>query len=358
MKNSVPAARRTNVVPHFWVLVIMLDFFILLYNSSFIDITGWFPWGKELMAAQGVTLFVLNFIFLIPIVYASIVFGLRGTLLTWLTFLAGVLPRTLSEVHTMEEALRFALFAVLALFMGLLISLTRNWTLRERAMQKEMAPRRWHSVSKILKAQENERKRIARELHDDTIQDLLVIVNHVHAIESGIHGELSQDVKNQVERIENEMLRVIDSVRKMSRDLRSSVLDNTGLVPALKWLAESLSQESRIKVNVTVNGKEHKIRREAEMLIFRIAQEAISNIRQHSQATEAEITLDFAADDFRMTVHDNGGGFCLPENIGSESATGQLGLDIMKQRTKLLGGRLDIQSELGQGTTITLEADI
>ncbi|MBN1690248.1 MAG: sensor histidine kinase [Dehalococcoidia bacterium] len=354
---NIPRKLAVNVQRniHIWIIAIIMDFFIVLFNANFIDITGWFPWSGDIATAHGAALLVLSFIFIIPIIYASIVYGLRGTLLTWFIFLVAVLPRMILEIVSLEDSLRFGLFALVALLLGLLISLARSAAMQEKALVKELSPKRWNSIARMLKIQENERKRIARELHDDTIQDLLVIVNHLHALEAGVHGDLPCETKERVEKVETEMLHVIDNMRKMSHGLGASVLDNTGLVPAVKWLAESMTQETGIRVIVTVNGREHKLKSEAEILIFRIAQEALSNIRRHSRATRAEITLDFAASDVKMTMRDNGCGFVLPENTKSKAAAGQMGLDIMKQRAKLLGGRLTIQSEPGQGTSVSVE---
>lgn len=343
---------------HFVFIVLIFDFFILIYNSNFIDISGWFPWTEDIESAQGIFLFVLSFIFMIPICYASAIYGLRGTILTWVTFLASVLPRTISQIRNLEDAVRFALFAVVAFLLGALISLARSAERQEKAIMEELAPRRWNSVARILKAQEDERERIARELHDDSIQDLLVVANHIHAVATGIYGDPPQETREQLERIENEILQVIDDVRRMSHGLKTSVLDNTGIVPALKWVADTVSQETGIRVTVVVQGKEHRLKPEAEIMIFRIAQEALSNIRQHSRATEAMITLDFIDENFKMTVQDNGCGFVLPENIYSKTSSDHLGLDIMKQRAKLLGGKISIRSSPGEGTRITVETSM
>jgi two-component system, NarL family, sensor histidine kinase DegS len=355
-KNKSPG--KNHQALHIWIIALLLDLAIVIFNSNFIDISGWFPWSYNVTTAHGVSLFVLTFIFAIPIVYASIAFSLKGTILSWLIFLVASLPRTVMEAQDLGGWLRFGLFATVVLLLGLLISLAKGATRKEQALLQQSAPRRWLSVSRILKAQETERKRIARELHDDTIQDLLVIVNHLHALEAGDMADLPRETRVQVEKVENEMLRVIDNMRKMSHGLGTSVLDNTGLVPAVKWLADSMTQATGINVKVTVNGKEHKLKPEAEILIFRIAQEALSNVKQHSRATRAELILDFAARDIRMTVKDNGCGFVLPEHAESNAAGGQMGLDIMKQRAKLLGGRLTIQSELGRGTTVTVETGL
>ena len=358
MKNGDRINRSFNLPLHFWIIVIMLNVFILIYNANFIDITGWFPWSKEAENVHGTALFVLSFIFLIPIVYASIIYGIKGALLTWFSFLAGTLPRTISEIRGIDDGLRFALFAIVALFMGLLISLTRHWMRREQLIRAQIAPRRWSSVGRILKAQENERKRISRELHEGVIQDLLVIANHIHAVETGVFGKLPADAAARTEQIENEILRAIDKTRKMSHGLTTSVLNNEGLVPALRWLTDNTAQESGISISLTVNGKEHKLRQEAETIIFRIAQEALNNIKLHSRATRADVILDFAARGLKLTLIDNGVGFKVSEDILSESSAGQLGLDVIKQRTKLLGGRLNIQSEPGTGTELTVEVDI
>lgn len=344
--------------PHFWIIVIILDLFILIYNANFIDISGWFPWSASVAEAHGLSLFVITFIFLVPIVYASVIYGLYGTALTWITFLAGTLPRNIAELHTLEEWLRFALFAVVALLMGCLISLSQNAREQERAMRELVAPRRWNSVARIVRAQENERKRFARALHDDSLQDLLVIVNHINAIERGAYGEISDKAKAQVERIENEVLLVIDGLRKLSHGLNVSVLDNTGLLPALNWLCESVAQETGIKLAVNVIGRQHRLKAEAEVMIFRIVQEALSNIRQHSKARNAEIIVDFSRPEFRLIVRDDGCGFIVNDDQQVEGQEGQMGLDIIRQRAKLLGGRLEIRSAPGRGTVITVEAPL
>ncbi len=111
MKDGSKISRKlaTNVQRniHIWIISIILDFFIVLYNANFIDITGWFPWSQDIVTAHGAALLVLSFIFVIPIIYASIVYGLRGTLLTWFVFMVAVLPRTILETRSLEDALGF-----------------------------------------------------------------------------------------------------------------------------------------------------------------------------------------------------------------------------------------------------------
>jgi two-component system sensor histidine kinase DegS len=101
---------------------------------------------------------------------------------------------------------------------------------------------------------------------------------------------------------------------------------------------------------------EHRLRPELEVVVFRIAQEALSNVARHSRASKAVVTLDFVASDFKMTVEDNGQGFCLPEKIGDYATKGKLGLARIEQQARLLEGTFDIRSEPGEGTVITVEA--
>jgi len=212
------------------------------------------------------------------------------------------------------------------------------------------------SLARILKVQDYERRRLARKLHDNTIQSLLVIANRARALESGDYGRLSPKAKKQAEEIMIMLLHTIDDVRRLSRELRPSTLDNIGLLPALRWLTESLNLESGIKIDLQVKGKEHSLPPEFEIILFRIAQDALNNVVQHSRATAATLTFDFVASCFRMEIEDNGQGVSLPDNIGDFAATGKLGLQRMEQQARLLDGKFEISSQPGKGTLVTVEA--
>ncbi len=117
-----------------------------------------------------------------------------------------------------------------------------------------------------------------------------------------------------------------------------------------------MSHESGIKIHLQVNGKEYRLPPEFELIIFRIAQDALNNVVRHSRATVAAVTLDFVTSNFKMTVEDNGQGFPLPEQITDFANKGKLGLQRMEQQAKLLDGSFQISSEPGKGTAITIEA--
>jgi two-component system sensor histidine kinase DegS len=341
--------------PHFWAIACIMAALILIYNASYFGIASWFPWLKDVVTAQGIYAFVSIFLFLIPLVYAGVVFRLRGFLVTWAIFVAAVLPRTLQQSPSLESVLRVALFALVALLLGLLVALSYSPEPKEGALQAAKASRRL-SLARVLKVQEYERQHLSRELHDKIIQTLLVIANRAHALGAGDYGELTPEAKKQAEQLIVMLLLAVDDVRWLSRDLRPSMLDNVGLLPALRWLAEHTTQESGIRVEIRVNGMEHRLRPELEIIVFRIAQEALKNVARHSRATKAVVTLDFIASNFKMTVEDNGQGFCLPEKISDYATKGKLGLARIEQQARLLEGTFDIQSELSKGTVITVEA--
>jgi two-component system, NarL family, sensor histidine kinase DegS len=353
---ATPKKRGVLRNRHFWIIAGIMTLLALLYNATYLGITGWFPWAKDIVSAHGVYIFVLSFLFLVPVVHASAVFRLQGTLLTWLIFLATTLPRAIQDSPSLESFLRTALVALVALLLGLFVAMDYRPGLKHSGALERSRTARWLSLARMLKVQENERRRLARKLHDDTIQSLLVIANRARALETGDFGRLAPQARKQAEEILVMLLHAIDDVRRLSRDLRPSILDNEGLLPALRWLTESLTHDSGIRVDLRVNGREHSLPPEFEIIVFRIAQDALNNVVRHSGATVATVTLDFVTSNFKLTVEDNGRGFSSPEKLADFAVKGKLGLQRMEQQVNLLGGSFKISSQSGRGTVITVEA--
>ena len=140
--------------------------------------------------------------------------------------------------------------------------------------------------------------------------------------------------------------------------MRPRILDDLGLLPALEWMAEGLVRNHGIDTRVEVKGAERSLPEEVQLLLFRIAQEALSNIRRHAEASRAWITIGFGDDKTILIVRDNGKGFELPERIGDLASSGKLGLAGMQERAQLIGGSLTLQSELGKGTTVAVKVPI
>jgi len=209
-------------------------------------------------------------------------------------------------------------------------------------------------LQQVTRAQEEERKRISRELHDETIQGLVALSRQLDALASSAKG-LSEDNRLHLEQLWQKTSNIMQGVRRLSQDLRPAALDRLGLLPALEWLASDVAEYSGIATKVNVVGTERRLPEEVELVLFRITQEALRNVWRHSQATRAEITVDFDKRKTRITVSDNGKGFNLPKTVADLAREGKLGLAGMQERTRLLGGTLTVQSEPGRGSTITVE---
>ena len=184
--------------PHFWAVASIMAFLILFYNASYLGIASWFPWFADVVMAQGFYAFVPVFLFLVPLIYASLVFRLRGFMVTWAIFVVAVLPRTLQQSPSLESLMRVALFALVALLLGLLVALVYNPEAKEDALKLTKGGRRI-SLARVLKVQEYERQHVSRELHDKIIQTLLVIANRAHALGAGDSGELTPEAKKQAD---------------------------------------------------------------------------------------------------------------------------------------------------------------
>jgi two-component system, NarL family, sensor histidine kinase DegS len=202
-------------------------------------------------------------------------------------------------------------------------------------------------MRKIGQAQEAERKRISRELHDDTIQALVVVSRKLDDLSSSNSGITAADIREEIRKI-------IEGIRHFSQELRPSIVDDLGLAPAVKWLASNLEKNYKIAVETKISGSRRQLPPELELMLFRIIQEALTNVGRHSQATKALVKLDFSESDVNVIIRDNGQGFKIPLKVGDLAGTGKLGLVGIRERVQLLGGTLNIESESGKGTTLTV----
>ncbi len=228
---------------------------------------------------------------------------------------------------------------------------------RDVTEERRMRENQRFYLQQITRAQEEERERIARELHDDTIQYLVVLARQLDDLANS-SKTMSKEDKASLENLRQQTNSIMEGVRRLSHDLRPATLDRLGLVPALEWLASSIEKLSGIDVKVEKSGTERWLPGEVELVMFRIAQEALSNVRRHSRANNAEVMVEFDDKKVRMTISDNGKGFALPEKMGDLLKRGKLGLAGMQERIQLLNGSLKIESEPGKGATVTVEAPV
>lgn len=210
----------------------------------------------------------------------------------------------------------------------------------------------------ILRAQEDERERIARELHDETVQALLLLAHRLDSVISNLTEKQSESAKKELEKLHSLAVRICEGLWRYARNLRPRILDDMGLVAALEFVANELRKSEGININVQVPTQVPTLHSEAQLVMFRIAQEALSNVRRYAEASRVVIRLDFDEGKMRMTISDNGKGFELPKQIGDFARTGRLGLVGMYERAQLLDGTFEIQSEPGKGTKVTIELPI
>lgn len=209
-----------------------------------------------------------------------------------------------------------------------------------------------------IRTQERERERVALELHDDVAQPLLLLGQRLDMITAKPRTRLPKPFKEQLEELHILTNDALGRLRRCAQDLRPRILDDLGLIAALEWMADDLMKNEGIDARVEVVGVERSLTNEVQLLLFRISQEALSNIRRHAEASTVWIIMEFGHDKVILTVKDNGKGFKLPERIEELASIGKLGLAGMQERALLIGGRLGLQSELGKGTTITVEVPI
>ena len=230
-------------------------------------------------------------------------------------------------------------------------------TLQDITEGKELQDNMRFYVEQITRAQEDERKRIARELHDEASPPLLLLIQQIDAITASTK-RLSKSRAEELENLRTRAVETLEGLRRCAQDLRPRILDDLGLIAALEWVAEDLERSYGIATEVEVTGIERSFPDEVQVLLFRIAQEAMSNIRRHAKASKAVVKLESGHDSIRMTISDNGKGFKPPAQANELAKSGRLGIVGMGERARLLGGSLTIQSESGNGTKVFAEVPV
>jgi len=364
--SSLSWLMRIILKPGFWFILALLMLITLPHYGEAFTYPGFF---LKMMSNLDLDRHALErILYLAPVVWSGFLFGWRGTFVTSIVALFCMLPRAIFISEYPKDAL-FEIGAVFVIGNVLAISFHSLRREREHRIQLEVAQQEQQRVTEELKvtqqnlrfylrqatqAQEEERKRISHELHDDTIQALVVLSRQLDSLASGDKG-LSEENRRRLEELWQKTDDILKGVRRLSQDLRPAALDRLGLLPALEWLASNVTEYSGIATKVNVIGEEHSLSEEVPIALFRIAQEALRNVWRHSGATHAEITVEFNGTKTRITVSDDGKGFDLPENMGDVAKNGKLGLTGMQERAQMVGGTLTIRSQPGKGTSVIVE---
>lgn len=221
--------------------------------------------------------------------------------------------------------------------------------------QLESIQVRYQLGQKIIKIQEEERKRVAREIHDGPAQNLANVVLKAEICEQLIQDGRDNDLKKELLELKEAVRDSLREVRKIIHNLRPMVLDDLGLVPAIKRLAEEIeSGESQVKINILVIGKETRLDTTIEIAVYRVIQEALNNSRKYAEATSTQVKLEFLDDRISAVIEDDGVGFdsrLINERLVSGDHFGLYG---MRERVELLGGSFKVRTAPGKGTRVTI----
>jgi len=206
-------------------------------------------------------------------------------------------------------------------------------------MEKMKLERKY--LSQIIEAQENERRRISRELHDEFGQALYAIKFNLEMIDKDLPHTTSV-VRGRLEEAKSLSSQTLTTMRQLSLDLRPTMLDDLGLIPTLRWYIQNFSNRLNICSNFETIGLEEKLPPQIETAFYRIVQEALNNIAKHAQADRVEVSLMKRDSRIHASIRDNGKGFDLDKVLHPESPERGFGLAGIQERVSLLGGQMDI----------------
>jgi len=209
-------------------------------------------------------------------------------------------------------------------------------------------------LSRIIEAQENERKRISRELHDEIGQGLTAIKFNLDRMEKDL-PQPSSVVLERLGEAKSLSSQMLTSMRQLSMDLRPTMLDDVGLIPTLRWYIQNFSNRLNIHSSFQAIGFQEKLPSQIETALYRIIQEALNNIAKHSGAHRVEVHLERRDSLLSASITDDGGGFDLGKALRPESTERGFGIIGMQERVSLLGGTMDIQTGPETGTFIYIE---
>jgi signal transduction histidine kinase/ligand-binding sensor domain-containing protein len=227
------------------------------------------------------------------------------------------------------------------------------WRQRVSGLQRAHAAQQAFS-RQLIASQENERKRIAAELHDSLGQRLVIIKNLALIL---LNGAAAARAREQIDEISAEASQAIGEVREISYNLRPHQLDRLGLTKAVEALVKKAASASPVTFTAEIDDIDGVFPKEAEINFYRVAQESVNNVVKHSAATEASLTVRRDNGRIALTVRDNGKGF-VPETTQPDPPAGGFGLVGISERATLLGGHATIQSAPGRGTTVDISIDL
>jgi two-component system sensor histidine kinase DegS len=210
------------------------------------------------------------------------------------------------------------------------------------------------TVVRIIEAQENERQRLARQMHDGPAQSLTNLILQAEICERLFDSDPVQ-ARVELGNLKNAVSTTFQKIREFIMTLRPMMLDDLGLVPTLKQYVQDYEEKTKLSVNFTVMGHDTRLPAYSEVTVFRVIQELLTNVQKHAHATHVQVALDFRDDGVVASVEDDGSGFDLKEIQTTAQQRKGLGLSTIRERTEMLGGQLEVESRIGRGTKFRIE---
>jgi signal transduction histidine kinase len=226
----------------------------------------------------------------------------------------------------------------------------------EKALRESEKQLRYLS-SQLMATQERERRRISRELHDELMQAMAVLKLRLSLIEGGLKGDRGP-MRLECESLLQYIDGMIENVRRLSRDLSPFILEDLGLSAALQWLINNLAKNYNIEASIDVTPIDHLFSQESQIMIYRVFQEALTNIGKHAQASHLSLAIQSQNGSISFLLEDDGKGFDLDQVVAKGAGERGLGLMTMDERVRMLGGTLDIRSQVGGGTRLSFAVPI
>ena len=211
-------------------------------------------------------------------------------------------------------------------------------------------------VVRIIEAQERERLRLSRQMHDGPAQSLTNLILQAEICERLFETD-PERARTELASLRNSVAGTFQKVKQFILNLRPMMLDDLGVVPTMRRYVDSFADNSGVATHLMVTGKERRLEPHKEVTIFRLVQELLNNAVEHAHATTVQINLDIGDDAARVSVEDNGSGLELNESLTSPEAD-QLGLATMRERVEMLGGRISFDSGLGRGTKVSFDLPV
>jgi len=230
-------------------------------------------------------------------------------------------------------------------------------TLRDVTEQRKMQDSLRYYLSQITKVQEEERKRIARELHDDASQALFALSRQLDNFTRS-NTKLTTDTVTFLKDLREQVNSTLEGIHRFTQQLRPPMLDDLGLLATLRWEVSDFERRSGTKADLVVKGNERRFSTEVELLTFRIIQEALRNVEKHAEASKVAVKIEFGKGKTDILVADDGKGFDLGGDLADLPRLGKLGLAGMEERVRLLNGSIKFKSALGKGTRVAVELPI